>query len=239
MRHCERNPRHHQQRRVVFGIFLILAGVLALMSNLLHLDVGSAWDYWPVLFCIIGVLKLLHARRPGGRITGLALVVLGSGWTLQNLGLVHNAMPLILAVLLILAGAGFILRAFSRPESPQHRSGHLRETVAHDDTVSVDATLSGTTVRCDAPAFRGGELRAVLGGIKLDLRQAGLASVAELQVYAVCGGIEIRIPPDWSVQVKVSPVLGGVEDKTVPPAVPAGTLVLTGETVMGGIEIRN
>lgn len=239
MRHCDHPARHHQQRRVVFGIFLMLAGGLALMSNLLHIDVGNAWDYWPVLFCVIGVLKLLHSRRPGGRITGLALVVLGSGWTLQNLGLVHNAMPLILAVLLILAGAGFILRGVGRHETVAHPGGRLREMQAHDDTVSVDATLSGTTVRCDAPAFKGGELRAVLGGIKLDLRQAGLAAEAELQVYAVCGGIEIRIPPDWSVKIQVSPVLGGVEDKSVPPAVPSGTLVLTGETVMGGIEIRN
>lgn len=239
MRHCSRDPRHHRQHRVVIGIFMILAGVLALAGKLLHLDIGSAWDYWPMLFCLAGILKLMHSRRSAGLIVGLGMLLLGGGWTLQNLGLVHDVMPLILSVLLILAGIVFILRASGRRDAPTAGHGRFTQTQAHDDVVSINATMSGAAVRCDAQDFKGGELRAVLGGIKLDLRQARLSANAELHVYAVCGGIEIRIPQEWTLTIKVSPLMGSVEDKTVPPSLPTGTLVLSGESIMGGIEIKN
>jgi hypothetical protein len=43
------------------------------------------------------------------------------------------------------------------------------------------------------PDFRGGELTAVMGGIELDLRNAGLQNEATLNVFAMWGGIELKI----------------------------------------------
>jgi len=239
MKHGLHKPYAHQQGRVVLGVFLILAGILALLSNILHLNIGNAWDYWPMLFCLLGIQKIV--RRPGvkGGITGLALLVLGAGWTLQNLGIIHHAMPLILATLLILAGLGLILRSLGGTQEPCSPGRRFSQRQEHNDRVMVEASMSGAAVNCDAQDFKGGELRAVLGGIKLDLRRARLTATAELHVYAMCGGIEIRIPQDWSLSIQVSPLLGGVEDKTIPPSLPTGTLVLNGEAIMGGIEIRN
>jgi len=47
------------------------------------------------------------------------------------------------------------------------------------------------------------------------------------------------VPRDWQVSVQMSATLGAVEDKTVPPPTPAHRLVLRGETVFGGVEIKN
>jgi hypothetical protein len=54
------------------------------------------------------------------------------------------------------------------------------------------------------------------------------------------GGIELRVPEDWTVISRVVPVLGGLEDKTRAPQ-GAGThrLIVRGFAIMGGIEIKN
>jgi len=53
------------------------------------------------------------------------------------------------------------------------------------------------------------------------------------------GGVEIRVPREWSVVVNGSPVLGGIEDKTIPPMMPGKRLVIDGSVIMGGVEITN
>jgi hypothetical protein len=53
------------------------------------------------------------------------------------------------------------------------------------------------------------------------------------------GGIELRIPESWSLDLQVSAILGGVDDKTTAPVEAGKRLVLRGSIVMGGIEISN
>jgi hypothetical protein len=60
-----------------------------------------------------------------------------------------------------------------------------------------------------------------------------------LNVFALCGGINIKIPPDWSVVLQGTPILGGFEEKTIVPPNKDKRLYVTGYAIMGGLEIRN
>ena len=61
-----------------------------------------------------------------------------------------------------------------------------------------------------------------------------------LNVHALMGGLEIYVPPDWTVTCKVFPFMGGVEDKSVTPqSGPEKKLVVRGYAIMGGVEIHN
>jgi hypothetical protein len=53
------------------------------------------------------------------------------------------------------------------------------------------------------------------------------------------GGIEIKVPPDWTVVSKVDPILGGYEDKTTSPKDELKRFVVRGTVVMGGLEVKN
>jgi predicted membrane protein len=99
--------------------------------------------------------------------------------------------------------------------------------------------MSGIVLKNDSQEFAGGEINAVMGAVEIDLRQAAIAAEAVLHLSVIMGGVEIRVPREWSVSVNGTPVLGGIEDKTSPPMAPGKRLVIEGSVIMGGVEITN
>jgi hypothetical protein len=88
-----------------------------------------------------------------------------------------------------------------------------------------------------------------MGGTTLDLRQAVIppGEEAVIDVVALMGGCEIAVPASWTVATPIVPVMGGVEDKRLPPlpvphdsgAPPPPRLVIRGFLMMGGIQIKS
>ena len=81
-----------------------------------------------------------------------------------------------------------------------------------------------------------------MGGCNLDFRSALIQppNQAVLEVFALCGGIEIRVPEDWTVVSELEVILGGVDDrKAAPPKDESKRLILRGTVLMGGVEVKN
>jgi len=78
-----------------------------------------------------------------------------------------------------------------------------------------------------------------MGGCALDLREAALTTEAVINVFAIWGGITIKVPPDWTVILNGTPVMGGFTEKTARPPDNRKRLVVTGYAIMGGVEVRN
>ena len=84
------------------------------------------------------------------------------------------------------------------------------------------------------------EVSAVMGGCDIDLREAvPTTDPLVIQVFAMWGGIDLRVPPGWLIQNEAWPILGGIVDSTTPPAVPTHRVILRGNAFMGGVEIKN
>ncbi len=103
------------------------------------------------------------------------------------------------------------------------------------------AMLSGHELRPVSRPFRGADLNAIMGGIKLDLTSARMeGDSAVIEVFAFWGGVEIYVPPDWTVTSEVTTLLAGFIDKRRPTTVvPTKHLVIKGMVVMAGVEIKN
>jgi hypothetical protein len=109
----------------------------------------------------------------------------------------------------------------------------------HGQTLRVFAMLRGTERRHQGPLAHV-EVAAVMGGCDVDLRGAmPTADPVILQVFAMWGGIEIRVPPGWLVQNEAWPILGGIVDNTTPPPVPTHRVIVRGNAFMGGVEVKN
>ncbi len=238
-----RDPLNRQRSRVVFGAFIIVIGVFALLDNLNLFDSHLVQPYWPLVFVALGAIKLSHGRRPGHFIVGGGLVLVGGAMTLNNLGILHVHLRDLWPVVLILVGLNVLARSRQPRDGPdcrgRFRGGARDERFEHGAQIDASAMMSGIVLKNDSQEFAGGDITAVMGAVEIDLRQAAIATDAVLHLSVIMGGVEIKVPRDWSVSINGTPILGGIEDKTVPPMTPGRRLIITGSVVMGGVEISN
>lgn len=109
-----------------------------------------------------------------------------------------------------------------------------------DSTFDDTAFLGGIRRENGSSTFRGGRATAFMGGINLDFRDANMeGDEARIDISAVMGGVDIRVPRTWTVVNRIVPVMGGVTDRTVAPSESAKRLILDGAVLMGGVKIRN
>ncbi len=114
-----------------------------------------------------------------------------------------------------------------------------RNGSTQDPTFSNIAVLSGIDRRIVATDFRSGDASAFMGGIKLDFRDAKMqGNEATLGIDAIMGGVEVRVPQNWTVVNQVNSILGGVENHTYSSGGDK-RLIIEGTVLMGGLEIKN
>jgi hypothetical protein len=255
--------RYQSWTRLTLGIAIITLGILFTLDRLGYVAMGELWEYWPVLLIAIGVGRLVEPRVHRAFGFALVLIVIGVWMLLFNLGVVERHVWEFWPILLVLLGASMVWRAIGRPV----RTGHddfgigltgaapdlvqppgvnaptpptAASSVEGDTTVSALALLGGVQRKCMSRNFRGADLTAVMGGCELDLRDAAMAGPeAVVDTFAMWGGIDIRVPPDWAVAVQGVPILGGFADKTARPVGASRVLVVRGLAIMGGVDIKN
>ncbi len=232
--------------RFIIGLAVLAAGVLILLDNLeLVHDVGQYWIYWPVVPIALGALWLVQALEGGrggsswgGLITGGVVLFLGVVYLGRNLDLFYFETRYIWRmfwpVVLILIGVSMLR---GRSAGPGGRT----------------AIMGGIEMGGPEPwNLEGGSYVALMGSIEMDLRAAVIPlGETVLDLTAVMGSVEVRIPRDVTVVYDGSAVLGGIsflgqEDGGVVASRrtqrPGGDgdriLKIQARSVMGSVEIE-
>jgi predicted membrane protein len=226
--------------KLIVGVLVIGLGVLFLLDNLDLVDFHRAITFWPVAFIVAGVLKLLDTRSPNGYLFGSILVGVGVILILNRTGLFYIHWRTIWPLALIAVGGSLLYRAL-RDKAHRPQAGMLvpEGGDASDEVIDVTAFLAGFERRISSRPFRGGEVTAIMGGCNLDLRDASIEGEAVLNVFALWGGITLRCPPDWTIVLRGTPIMGGFEEKTATPPDSSKRLLIRGYAIMGGVEVRN
>ncbi|HEU5251349.1 MAG TPA: DUF5668 domain-containing protein [Thermoanaerobaculia bacterium] len=233
--------------RLIVGGLLIFFGLLFTLDNFGVVDAGDVLAYWPMILIVVGLLRVVQPRHSGQRVFGVVVVGLGVFFQAQELGWTSLRFHDLWPVILVIVGGSLVWRAFERGrgfEGALAVRATPREGERTTDPRQSDFAFMGGVHRVvESPDYRGGDATAVMGAVELDLRGATIAGPpAVLDVFALWGGIEVTVPPEWKVEIQVTPILGGVEKKArtaVRDAEgPEQVLVVRGTALMGGIEIK-
>jgi predicted membrane protein len=213
--------------RLVVGLSIMVAGLLLALDSLGLMDAGEVFRYWPLVLVAVGVTKLLgNACQRSGAFVWL---VAGIGFLLVTLG--RMSFGGVWAMVIFFIGANIAWRAL-RPFSPP---------VAAAAGVDLVQFMGGTKTNVTTAEFKGGQAMAVMGGVEIDLRHAGMPDGrdAVLDTFAFWGGIVIRVPDDWEVISRGSAFLGGFVNSARSAPAARKRLVVTGTAIMGGVEVKN
>lgn len=221
--------------RFIIACAIVIIGIILLLGNLDILYPSYYLRYWPVIIIIIGINYLLQDKSKHGKRWGWILTILGTILLLNRIFTqfsLWDYWPLILIAL----GVSMLLRS-----STWRKHMNIEQIDAIDSTSFMKATaiLSGFRRVNNSQDFKGGELTAIMGGLEINLRNASIKDKAVLDIFALMGGVELFIPDDWVVIVEGFSFLGGFKDKTHPPKQDAKQLIIRGNAIMGGVEIKN
>lgn len=243
--------------RLLIGLAVLVIGVLLLLNNLdlgIEFEMRQVLRLWPVIPLILGlnwlILSFGSSSREEGRkvffswgqfISSLMFIAIGVVFLGRNLGLFEVDLGLFFnllwPVILILIGINLI-----RGRSGSGGKGG-RFTF-----------MGGTNVGGAQPwKLESGSYFALMGGIEIDLTAAEMdEGETFLDLTAVMGGIEVRIPRNIAVIYEGSAVLGGVtfrdqedggivggrrvEQNITPDAI--SILRIQARAIMGGVEIK-
>ena len=218
-----------QLARKLTGTGIIIFGIAALLSSLELFDLGEFFrNWWPTLVIAAGLLVLLNNPKQ----YGWPIVIIGFGilWQLNVANITDlNVWQLFWPIVLILIGWSVIT----------NRAGN-KPVVNDKDSDSHTALLGGFDTKNESKDYKGGQLTAILGGGALDLRHAVIKKEATLEILTLMGGVELKVPEGWIVRSKITPILGGIENKTMSHEKSnAPVLYITGTAIMGGVEVKH
>lgn len=242
-------PQNQWMRRgpgmshLLVGLCVVAIGVLLLLDNMGIYQVGNLWRFWPVILIIAGGSRMLESGS--GRIWGGFMVLIGLAFLADSfnfrIGNIRFGFHLIWPLLIIYWGVAMLLRPMWCGASRNPWTGGPVDT---NSNFSYTTIFGGGKRRVETKDFRSGSAVAVFGGYNLDLRDSQISNgEAVVDVNAMFGGVEIRVPESWTVEVKAGSIFGGIDDRTAPARVNPGDkpqrLVVTGFAMFGGISIKN
>lgn len=246
--------------KMSFAILLVLAGILLLSFNMgfIPLIYKPIFISWQMLLIVLGISFLFSRQIMGGIISisvGVFFILPIVGQSLPDLfdGALIKAQDYWPA-LLIVGGILFLFKKndhsvckkYWQPEKSASGTQDEFSNTNHtqDDCIDKSVLFTGSEQIVFSSNFRGGEINAAFGEIKLDLRKAsGLNKNNKLEVNAMFGSIIIYVPNDWQINMKSSIMFGDIKDKRLITDTPASEdlvfLNMKAACLFGSIEIRN
>lgn len=230
---------NNQNSTFFWALLFIAGGGLFLLRNfgMLDFNIPVKLLSWRLIPLIIGINALLKKDYLNGLIAITISVVfyIPDFLTAAEKTQYYKLWPL------LLVGVGItILLKYLYPKQFQSYNNYAQE--ADFSNVNESNIMAGSSKKVFSKDFTGGQVTCIMGGSEIDLTEAGLQKTGVLKVFILMGGLELRVPKDWHIKLDVLPIMGGVDDKITkfPENVvnQEKVLVITGNVVMGGIEIK-
>jgi len=220
---------------LVTGVLAIAIGGLVMLDHAGYLHVGNLWRFWPLILIIFGLNGFLQRDqkcKSGGVIGSGVMLIWGCLLLAASLGYLRwdQMWPI------FLIGLGLLLVW----EAMRKKDAVLPISAG---ALQPDAVFSSIEKTITDQNFTQGKASAVFGSVELDFIQANIAGdSAVLELNAVFGSVEVRVPLNWNIIIEAGAVFGSCENRTrapLPQSGPTKNLIIRGGCVFGSVEVKN
>jgi len=220
---------------VIWGLVLILAGVLFAINALGIANINIFFDGWWTLIIIIPcVIGFFTEYDKVGNLIG---VLIGVFLLLCCQDILEFSMiwKLAIPVIIIIIGVKLITNGMFGG-----KSAHVVKQIKANGGSLKDgnAIFSGVNLDFDGEVFEGAELNAIFGGVKCDLTRAAFDKDCVINATAIFGGIDILVPNGINVKINSTSIFGGVSDKKRNSKDNTYTLYVNATCLFGGVDIK-
>ena len=223
-------------KNIMWGLVLITIGTI-LGTNILKItNIDIFFDGWWTLLIIVPTFIGLCTERD--KKTNLIFLIIGILLLLAARDILDFKIliKMILPIILIIIGLYMIFRNMFNKKMNQQIKKLNNKLSSNERYVS---TFSEQNISLDDEIFKGTNLNATFGGIKLDLRKAIIKEDVVINVSATFGGIDIYIPDNVKIKIKSNSIFGGVSNRKKDDKNESKhTIYINASCVFGGVEIK-
>lgn len=230
-----------------FACWVVFLGILLLVDNIYHLDVGFWSLAWPSFLLAMGLFG--GKRFSFGR---LGLVLVGGYFLIDHLGFLPAVLSgdILWPALVILFGLSLLVDALRKPDKPKFRivhngkedDGESKKTSSFSsDAHSFDCSLAfGEETRyISIPLLQEGDISCTFGSLTVDLSGCeAVSSECEIDASCAFGTLTLLVPKRFLIEPDSSTAFGNIEYFGQPDPDPIGVIHLDASTSFGHMEIH-
>ena len=230
----------HKPKRFVFGLMVIVFGVLLMMRNLNVLnpfwtDVIFSWE---MLLIAIGFINVFNKDS----LFGFIIMIVGAFFLLNHFfELPWNVKSIFWPTILIIIGISLLFKGNRKLSCRGSKCNSGANS--SDDFFQDIAVFGGSERHIISKEFKGGKSIAVFGGSSFDMSKSELSDGKNLiEAIMIFGGTKFVVPSNWNIKIEIVSVFGGFEDKRVinnSSSADAKWITIKGIAVFGGGEIKS
>lgn len=219
---------------IIWGIALLAVSAVLILNAFEITSIDIFFDGWWTLFIIVpSFIGLFNGHDKTANIIGLLIGVFLL-LACQNIIDFDIMWKLIVPVIIAVIGIKMIFGGIGR------NSGFIKRIEANGDDIKTGfAAFSDQDIRFDNEIFKGAELTAVFGGIKLDLRNAVFEGDTVINACCIFGGADIFLPDNVNLKVNSNSLFGGIDNKKHQNSNGNQyTVYLNGTCIFGGVDVK-
>ena len=217
----------------VIGALFILFGIGYLLNafDILDFSIGQIFNTWyPILILLYGINLLSNKKFVFGTIVSL----FGSLLLLEQLNLIFiDVWELMFPLALVGIGVNMIIKK-------KKHSRRLLNDYNVENNFEINNVFSSDERNVSSPSLERGEVFSLFGGATVDMSNSIISDInLKLEMTAIFGSIDIRLPEDCRIELKGTPIFGSIDDRTRANPISTKKVILDCTCVFGGIDIRN
>ena len=236
MNSIEQRRKHKSKKRSILGLVFITVGavLIAKKMDIIPASISHIIISWQMLLIAIGAFNILTNKNYS---SGLILIAIGTFFILPKMfDIPFEVKEMFWPAIFVVIGVLMITvrnrhKGFGSGESSEH-------------SIDMLTFMGGGNRKITSQQFDGGKVTSIFGGSEIDLTGSKLHNEeCMIDVFTMFGGSEISVPRNWEVQVDVTSIFGGFDDKRGPVdnsgEGPKQVLIIKGFTIFGGGEVKS